>query len=98
VLPLEKRRQVVAMWEQAATTANARGATIDNVRDMLFELFQARVPLINSDDDLQKAVNAVALLISTAIDDSVHSGFHTVEPVFVNQAISQTPHLFPLTD
>ena len=98
VLPLPKRRQVVAMWETAMATAKQKEATIDNVRDMLFQLFQSRLPLINSDDDLQKAVNAVALLVSTAIDDSVRSGFHTVEPVFVNQAIAQRPRLFPLTD
>jgi len=98
VLPLAKRRQVIAMWEAAMAAANQKEATIDNVKDILLQLFQARVPLINSDDDLQKAVNAVAVLVSTAIDNSVHRGFHTVEPVFVNEAIAKRPHLFPLTD
>ena len=98
VLPPEKRRQVIALWEAAMATANQREATIDSVKDVLLELFQSRLPLVNSDADLQKGVNAVATLVSTAIDGSVQRGFHTVEPVFVNEAIAKRPHLFPLTD
>jgi hypothetical protein len=98
VLPLPKLRQVIALWEAAMATAKQREATIDQAKDTLLELFQARVPLIDSDDDLQRGINAAATLVSTAIDGAVQRGFHTVEPFFVNEAIAKLPRLFPLTD
>jgi len=98
-LPLEKRRQVVALLETARAQAKVREITLEPATyDQLMFVFQSRLPLINSEADLQAGGNAVRVLVDKAASNARHAQFPTVEPVFMTQAMWQSPGLFPLTD
>jgi type VI secretion system (T6SS) phospholipase Tle1-like effector len=98
-LPLDERRKVVALAETAHATANRIGVTVEPATyDYLMYLFQSRLPVIQTDDDLKAAARAASELVARAVSNAKHAQFPTVEPVFLTQAISQRPGLPPLTD
>ena len=98
-LPADQRRKVVALAETAAYVAKQLEATLEPATfDHLLQLFISRLPLIKTDDDLHTAAQATADLVSRAFRNAKHAFFPTIEPVFLTQAISQRPPLWPLTD
>jgi hypothetical protein len=98
VLPTEVRVRIAAMWETADAVARANGFNLDQVRDLLLTLFQGRVSLVTTDDELVVARKAVSRLIATAVKGARGRGFHVLNPFFLNEALFQLPRLFPLTD
>jgi hypothetical protein len=98
VLPLEVRRRVLAMWEAAQQIAAREDMPLDDSKDLLLTLFQGRVPLVGSDDDLRRAQIGAAQLVANAIRGARNRGEHHLAPFYVNEALFNTPHLFPLTD
>jgi hypothetical protein len=65
---------------------------LDDSKDLLLTLFQGRVPLVTNDDDLKRAQIGAAQLVANAIRGARHA------PFYVNEALFNTPHLFPVTD
>lgn len=98
-LPLEQRRKIAALLETAQATADAKEITLEGAtRDHLAYLFQSRLLLITDDEVLKTARQAAATVVERAISNARHQQFPTLEPVFLGQALSQLPGLFPLTD
>lgn len=98
VLPIEVRRRVLAMWEAALQIAARDDMSIDDSKDLLLTLFQGRVSLVTSDDDLRRARIGAAQLVANAIHAARLRGEHRLAPFYVNEALFRTPHLYPVTD
>jgi len=98
ILPLEVRRRVLAMWEAAQQIAAREDMPLDDSKDLLLTLFQGRVPLVTNDDDLKRAQIGAAQLVANAIHGARNRGEHHLAPFYVNEALFNTRHLFPLTD
>jgi len=98
IMPLEVRRRVLAMWEAAQQIATREDMPLDDSKDLLLTLFQGRVPLVGSDDDLRRAQIGAAQLVANAIRGARNRGEHHLAPFYVNEALFNTPHLYPLTD
>jgi hypothetical protein len=98
VLPPEARRRVAAMWEAAEAAATANAFTLDKLRDPLLTLFQGRVPLVTTEDELTRARQAVTRLLQTTIAGARERGFHVLTEFFLTEALFKLPRLFPLTD
>jgi len=92
------RRRIAAMWETADAVAKANEFNLDQVRDELLTLFQGRVVLVTSDEQLKVACAAVSRLMNTAVHGAQERGYHVLAPFFVNEALFKLPHLYPLTD
>ena len=86
------------MWEAAADVAAQQGFTLDPVRDPLLTLFQGRISLVTTEDELRAARLAAARLTATMIRGAQTKGFHVLADFFLTEALSNLPHLFPLTD
>jgi len=98
LLSPDARRRVAALWETAAAVASAEGFTLDQVRDPLLTLFQARIPLVTDEAQLTTARNAAARLVSTMVHGAQQRGFHVLAGFFLNEALFKCPRMFPLTD
>ena len=98
ILPLEVRRRVLGMWEAAQQIAAREDMPLDDSKDLLLTLFQGRVPLVTNDDDLKRAQVGAAQLVANAIRGARNRGEHHLAPFYVNEALFNTRHLFPLTD
>jgi len=98
IMPLEVRRRVLAMWEAAQQIAAREDMPLDDSKDLLLTLFQGRVPLVTNDDDLKRAQIGAAQLVANAIRGARSRGEHHLAPFYVNEALFNTRHLFPLTD
>ena len=98
-LPLEQRVKLASMAEAAHAQADALEMTLDPATyDQFMYLFETRLPLITTDANLIAGRNAAQVLVGKAVTNARHAPFPTVAPVFLTQAIFQTPGLFPLTD
>jgi hypothetical protein len=98
-LPLADRVKLASMAEAAHAQADALEMTLDPATyDQLMYLFQTRVGLIATDANLKAGREAAQILVGKAVSIARHAPFPTVAPVFLTQAIFQTPGLFPLTD
>ena len=98
ILPLEVRRRVLAMWEAAQQIAAREDTSLDDSKDLLLTLFQGRVSLVATDDDVKRAQIGAAQLVANAIRGARNRGEHRLAPFYVNEALFNTPHLFPVTD
>ena len=98
IMPLEVRRRVLAMWEAAQQIAAREDMPLDDSKDLLLTLFQGRVPLVTNDDDMRRAQIGAAQLVANAIRGARRRGEHRLAPFYVNEALFNTPHLYPLTD
>ena len=98
IMPLEVRRRVLAMWEAAQQIAAREDMPLDDSKDLLLTLFQGRVSLVTNDDDLKRAQIGAAQLVANAIRGARNRGEHHLAPFYVNEALFNTRHLFPLTD
>ena len=61
-------------------------------------LFQGRVSLVATDDDVKRAQIGAAQLVANAIHGARTRGEHHLAPFYVNEALFHTRHLYPLTD
>jgi hypothetical protein len=98
VLPIEDRRRIAAMWEAADAQATREGFTLKDVRDDLLTLFQGRVSLIKTEDDLTRARTAAAQLVATMAHGARTRDFHVLTGFFLTEALFSLRHLYPLTD
>jgi hypothetical protein len=98
VMPLDVRRRIAAMYERADDVARAEGFTLDHIHDSLLTLLTGRVPLVTNDTDLARARAGVAQLMATTIQGARRRGFHVLADFFLNEALFNLPHLYPLTD
>ncbi len=98
VMPPAARRRIAAMWEAAAAVAEQHDFSLDPVRDDLLTLFQGRISLVTTEEQLTTARVAAATVVATMIRGAQTRGFHVLADFFLNEALSNLPHLFPLTD
>jgi hypothetical protein len=98
VLPTEVRRRIAAMWEAAEAIATREDMPLDDSKDFLLTLFQGRVPLVTNDEDMKRAQVGAAQLVANAIRLARNRGEHRLAPFYVNEALFNTRHLYPLTD
>jgi hypothetical protein len=99
VLPLAVRRRVLAMWEAAEAIAERDGITIDeSAKDVLLTLFQGRISLVSTEDDLHRARRGAAQIAANAIRGARRRGEHRLSGFYVNEALFTTKHLYPVTD
>ena len=98
ILPPDVRRRVLAMWEAAQQIAERDDMPLDDSKDLLLTLFQGRVSLVHNDDDLKRAQIGAAQLVANAIHGARNRGEHHLAPFYVNEALFNTRHLYPLTD
>jgi hypothetical protein len=97
-MPTEVRRRIAAMWEAAEAVAAEHDFSLDPVRDDLLTLFQGRISLVTTEEQLTTAQIASATLVATMIRGAKTRGFHVLADFFLNEALSNLRHLFPLTD
>jgi type VI secretion system (T6SS) phospholipase Tle1-like effector len=98
-LPLEQRVKLASMAEAAHAQADALEMTLDPATyDQFMYLFETRLTLITTDEILKSGRHAARVLVDKAVSNARHAQFPTVAPVFLTQAIFQSPQLFPLTD
>jgi hypothetical protein len=71
---------------------------LDDSKNLLLTLFQGRVSLVATDDDVKRAQIGAAQLVANAIRGARNRGEHRLAPFYVNEALFNTPHLFPVTD
>src|SRR5262249_38200466 len=98
VLTPEQRRNVAAMWATAEAAAKTREFSIGPATDALVDLFQARVVLITSDDELNKAGRSIVQLIARMMEIANRHGFRELHEVELNEALFNLHPLFPFTE
>jgi hypothetical protein len=98
VLPLEARRRVAQLWATAEEEATEREISIGEATDPLVGLFQERVVLITSADELTKAGHSVRQLIATMTAIAHRHGFNELHEVELNEALFNLHPLFPFTE
>jgi hypothetical protein len=98
ILPMTVRRRVLVMWEAAQQISAREDMPLDASKDLLLTLFQGRVSLVTNDNDLKRAQIGAAQLVANAIRGARNRGEHHLAPFYVNEALFNTPHLYPLTD
>jgi hypothetical protein len=98
LLPLDVRRRIAAMWEAADQVARAQDYNLDHARDWLMNLFQGRVILVTTEEQLTQARNNVGVLVSRAVANARRRDFRILSEFFFNEALFSSPHLYPLTD
>jgi hypothetical protein len=98
VLPVEQQLRIRTLWATAEEVAKELEFPIDASKDALLTLFQGRVPLIRTDDDLLRAQKAVVRLVTTMVHGARTRGVHVMNEFFLTEALFNLPRLFPLTD
>jgi T6SS, Phospholipase effector Tle1-like, catalytic domain len=94
----DQRRRVAAMWATAEAAAATRDFSIGPATDALVGLFEARVVLITSDDDLKKAGRSIVTLIARMMELAHVHGFRELHEVELNEALFNLHPLFPFTE
>jgi hypothetical protein len=99
VLPIGERRKIAAMWEAALAISEREDCRIDDTaKDVLLTLFQGRISLVHDDADLMRARTGAAQLVANAIRGAQTRGEHHLSAFYVNEALFNTRHLYPVTD
>jgi hypothetical protein len=97
-LPREARLRLDALWETAEREVKRREYSFGEANDALGALFESRVVLIATDDQLQKAGASVVRLVNTMMDEAHRRGFHMLHAVDLNEALFNLHPLFPFTE
>jgi hypothetical protein len=98
VLPIDARRRVAALWETAEAIAKANEFTLDHVHEALLSLLEGRISLVTNEADLTRARSGVATLTERMVHGARQRGFHVLAEFFLNEALFNSPHLYPVTD
>jgi hypothetical protein len=98
VLPAEARQRVGVLWAAAKDAGTQLDFPIEGAGDALLTLFQARVPLITTDAQLQQARVAVTRLVATMVHEAQLKNFHALNAFFLTDALFKNFPLFPFTD
>ena len=98
VLPIEVRRRIAYLWEQAVAEATLQGFSLDPVKDNLLTLFQGRISLITNDTELLNAGGVVRTLIAQLVRVAQDKQYNDLHGVFLTEALFKLRPLAPLTD
>ncbi len=98
VMPLAVRRRVAALWEAAESASRELQFPLDGVKDALLTLFQGRVPLITSDEDLTRARQSAVRLVSLMVAGARERGFHNLTEFFLTEALFKLRPKYPFAD
>ena len=98
LLPPEVRRRIAAMWEAADKVARDHDFTLDHIRAWLLNLLEARVILVTSEAELAQACANVGVLIGAAARNAKRRDFRVLSEFFMNEALFDLPHLYPVRD
>ena len=98
LLPADVRRRIAAMWEAADAMAHDHDFNLDHVRAWLLNLLEARVILVTNDAQLAQACANVGVLIETAAANAKRRDFRVLSEFFLNEALFNLPHLYPVRD
>jgi len=98
LLSEEVQRRMQAMWDAADAVARANDFTLDYAKVWLLTLIEGRVGLVTNDAQLALARANTGVLIARAVHKARLRGFHVLSDFFLNEALFESPHLFPLTD
>jgi hypothetical protein len=98
LVPPEQRRRILAMYETALDVAHDNDYKLDPISEPLLMLFEQRSLLVTDEPKLGQAVGAVKQLMLTTIAGARRRGFNVLAEFFLNEALHDSPHLFPLTD
>lgn len=99
VLSAEDRARVGTLWETAKDAAKQLDDfPIDGAADAFLNMFEARVPLITTAEELQRARAAVTRLVATMVHDAQIRSQHAVNAFSLTDALFKEFPLFPFTD
>ena len=99
VLSLADRARVGTLWETAKDAAKQLDDfPIDGAADAFLNMFEGRVPLITTAEELQRARVAVTRLVATMVHDAQIRSQHAVNPFSLTDALFKNFPLFPFTD
>jgi hypothetical protein len=98
LLPVDVRRRIAAMWEEADRVARDKGYNLEHARAWLLNLLEGRVILVTSEADLARARANIGVLIATAAANAKKRDFRVLSEFFLNEALFSLPHLFPFRD
>lgn len=98
LLPVEVRRRMAAMWEAADKVAHDYDFNLEHARAWLLNLIEGRVILVTNEPQLTLARANMGRLIATAAENARRRDFRVLSEFFLNEALFNLPHLFPLTD
>ena len=94
----EVRRRMSAMWDAADFVARQNDFDLEHARVWLLTLIEGRVGLVTTEAELTQARANTAVLITRAVHKARQRDFHVLSDFFLNEALFESPHLFPLTD
>lgn len=94
----EALRRITVLWETAVDRAKELDFSIDDVKAPLVSLFQERVSLITTDQQLHDARVAVVRLVTEMVAAARRIGFHAMNEFFLNQALFNIGRLPPFTN
>jgi hypothetical protein len=95
------RNRIAAMWEAAQDRAQRLGVEIkdEDTTEWIMTLIEGRVGLVQTPEDLQRARAAMETLITAGVDNAKRKGINNkLDAFFLNDALFNLPHLFPLSD
>jgi hypothetical protein len=93
------RNRISAIWEAAQDRAQRLGCEIkdEDTTEWIMTLIEGRVGLVQTPEDLQRARASMETLITAAANAQPKPAVK-LDAFFLNQALFNMPHLFPLTD
>ncbi len=94
----EVRRRMSAMWDAADTVAKQNDFDLEHARVWLLTLIEGRVGLVTTEAELTQARAGIGILVARAVHKARQRDFHVLSDFFLNEALFESPHLFPLTD
>jgi hypothetical protein len=97
-LPDIFRDRVKVLVSVAEAQARALDFKLDDVREGLYGLIEARVPLVTDDEKLIEARRSVIRLVSQMVAGARERGNHALNDFFLNEALFKLRPLFPFTD
>jgi type VI secretion system (T6SS) phospholipase Tle1-like effector len=99
LLPGPVRNRISAIWEAAQDRAQRLGCEIkdEDTTEWIMTLIEGRVGLVQTPEDLQRARASIETLITAAVNAQPKPVIK-VDAFFLNQALFNMPHLFPLSD
>jgi hypothetical protein len=98
VLPAEVRSRIIVLGSVAEATAKALDFPLDGVREALGTLIQGRIPLVENDEQLLRARDAIIRLVGVMVRNAQRRGFHALNEFFLTEALAELWPLFPFTD
>ncbi len=98
VYPIDVRGRIAALVAQADATAKAAGYALGESRDALVTLIQGRVPLITTNQEMEKARDATTRLVSRMVRVARQNSWPALNEYMLTNALYYLRPLYPFTD